>query len=129
MAGVPNHLTLPAVLNQKYINFTPPPYFDKFTLRSVFWNFSRSLREIRPRLPRLGTPYLWHLPGLSDDASAGVSHPDAGPEVDGVPLVVGQAVLDHDVEMLLQLKRKIQSRSVKWNCYIYKPLKQFHLIH
>ncbi len=65
------------------------------------------------RSTRLGTPCLLHLPGLSDDTSTGVSHPDAGPEVDGVPLVVGQAVLDHDVEMLLQLKKKIQSRSVK----------------
>ncbi len=85
----------------------PAPYFDKFTLSSVFWKFNRSLRG-----DTLGNPNLWHLPGLSDDASAGVSHPDAGPEVDGVPLVVGQAVLHHDVEMLLQLKQKIQWRSV-----------------
>lgn len=35
------------------------------------------------------------IPGLSDDAPAGVPHFDTSPEIDSVPLVVSKAVFDH----------------------------------
>ena len=53
--------------------------------------------------PALHSKIFINSPGLSDDAATGISHLDPGPEVDGIALVVGQAVLDHHVEVGLEL--------------------------
>lgn len=45
-------------------------------------------------------------PCLPDDATTCVSHLNPGPKVDGVTLVVRQAVLNHLIEVQLELKHE-----------------------